>query len=159
MASMESIIKSEPKRTEEPIQKAMPSYMGLSHPWGTMPRIGGYHKEKVEQSIQKAVAPTPAPAPTQTKEVLWGCPAPLGYQRRQDISGMTGAQLVAMKAGLDVNTPGIEKMSFEEMKELAAKLSREETRRQYRKLYGMPDTVDPLPDRVERPINIAIPSY
>ena len=135
MASLDSIIKSSPKRNEEPIQKAKPS-TGLSHRWGTMPSIWGTPRVP-EQSIQKAVAPMPTP----TKEIPWGFPVPLGYRRGIDISGMTGAQLVAMKAGLDPDTPGIEKMSLDEMKVLADKLNREESHRQYRKLYGWPDTV------------------
>lgn len=40
---------------------------------------------------------------------------------------LTGYQLAAQKAGLDINTPGLENMTFDEMKELALGKLREST--------------------------------
>lgn len=64
-------------------------------------------------------APT-APAPTMAQSI----------RASRDLTPLSGHQLAARKAGLDINTPGLDKLSFDQMKQAANQVNVEAARKQ-----------------------------
>lgn len=83
-----------------PVKKLEPR-----QPWGCMPRVFG----KIDADARR---PEPLPVPT-----TFSPRQPLKFER--DKTPLTGHQQAARKAGLDVNHPGIEAMTFDQMKGIA----------------------------------------
>lgn len=81
------------------------------------PRRWGQNQRSLFDPLVNVIAP--GPAPRRAEPVA---PAPsmaLSLRNSRDSTPLTGHQLAARRAGLDVDTPDLHKMSFEQMKQAA----------------------------------------
>ena len=86
--------------------------------WGAAPGLWGNDRLMVED--------TPLPSPQASQPIRPYVPTKLV----RDTTPYSGHQMAAIKAGLDPSTPGLESMSFDQMKNAAAKVQIAATRQQ-----------------------------
>ncbi len=98
------------KRLEQPQPKQQQA-TAPRQPWGTTRRLWGATPTTEAATTAQQVQPQPAAAAPQ---------APLGSRGRYDLSKLSEFQRAGMMAGLDPMTPGLEKMSFDQMRTLAS---------------------------------------
>lgn len=113
------------------------------------PLVKAKAAQPVQEPLQKA---NPAPSASSQSSGTIGSNG-IFQLRRLDTSKYNGYQLAALKVGLDPETPGLEKMTIDDMKQLAYKKQLDEVVNPQRRRLGMPDLVP------ERTRNHVIPSY